>query len=200
MNATSDGVKWLNKSFFKIKNILSISMRGPKGKLKWKLSRKNISSPWSLNDAKKDEKLKPMVMRDASSVFDRLSFNDVLPSSAPDSKTGLTKADVVTVKTDNGFTYVVKLSKKDDKVYAKFAVAAKIAEKRVPGQAEKPDEKKKLDAKFAADTAKLLKKLKEEESYQEWIYVLPSYGIDKVLKKRSDFISPPKKKEKKKSK
>jgi hypothetical protein len=94
----------------------------------------------------------------------------------------------------------VKLSKKDDKVYAKFAVAAKIAEKRVPGQAEKPDEKKKLDAKFAADTAKLLKKLKEEESYQEWIYVLPSYGIDKVLKKRSDFISPPKKKEKKKSK
>lgn len=199
-SADSKAEKWLDKSFVKITNILSIAMRGPKGKLKWELSRKNTSSPWSLNNAKKDEVLKPMVMRNASSVFDRLTFDDVLPPSTPVAKTGLNKADVATIKTTDGFTYVVKLAKKDDKVFAKFAVAAKLAEKRAPGKAEKPAEKKKLDAKFAANKAKLRKKLKQEESYQNWIYVIPSRSIDKLLKKRSDFITPPKKSAKKNKK
>lgn len=200
MSADSDPTKWMDKSFFQIKNILSIAMRDPKGKLEWELSRKDASSPWSLNGATKDEILKPMVMRDASTVFDRISFSDVLAQSTPNSKTGLDKADVVTIKTTDGFTYLIKLAKADEKVYAKFAVAAKLAETRAPDKDEKPAEKKRLDAQFAANTAELLKKLKREESYQEWIYVIPAHSIDKILKNRYDFITQPKKSAKKQSK
>jgi hypothetical protein len=193
-STTTDAVEWLDKSFLKTEKVLAVDLRGSDGKLKWRISRKTDSAPWELQGAGKKDKLKPMVMRDATSVFDNISFDDVLPASTPVKKTGLDKADAVTIKTADGFTYLVKLSKKDGKIYAKFAVAAKLAEKRKPGQAEKPDEKKKLDKEFAAKLAELKKKLKKEEAYQNWIYVLPSYSVDKILKKRSDFLEPPKKK------
>jgi len=195
-NATADAASWLDKSFINTGKVISVDMRARDGKLKWRISRKTDSSPWTLQGAGKNEKLKPMVMRDATSVFDNASFDDVLPSSTPDSKTGLDKADAATIKTADGFTYVVKLTKKDGKIYAKLAVAAKLAEKRKPGQAEKPEERKKLDEEFAAKLAKLKKKLKKEEAYQNWIYVLPTYSTEKILKKRSDFIEPPPKKKK----
>ncbi|MCK5844141.1 MAG: hypothetical protein KAG97_05490, partial [Victivallales bacterium] len=185
-----------DKSFLKTEKILSVALSGSDGKLKWKIDRKTVSSPWVLGGAGPKDKLKPMVMRDATSVFDNASFIGVLPASTPASKTGLDKADAATIKTADGFTYIVKLAKKDDKIYSKLAVAAKLAEKRKPGQAEKPAEKKKLDKKFSANLAKLKKKLKREDAYQNWIYVLPTYSVEKILKKRSDFIEPPPKKKK----
>ena len=196
--AGTDPAKWIDKSFLKTENVTSVALRSHDGKLKWKITREDPNSPWTLQGAGKNEKLKPMVMRDATSVFNSISFDDVLPASTPASKTGLDNADSASIKTADGFTYVVKLAKKDGKIYAKFAIAAKIVEKRKPGQAEKPDEKKTLDKKYAAKIAKLKKKLEEERFYQKWIYVLPSYSVDKILKKRSDFVeTPPKKRDEK---
>jgi hypothetical protein len=103
---------------------------------------------------------------------------------------------VLTVETFDGFTYVAKIgAKKDDDYPVTFAISAKLPTERVAGKDEKPDEKTKLDKAFADEKTRLTEKLAKESQFTNWIYQLPAYSVDQILKTRSQLLEEPKKDE-----
>ena len=59
----------------------------------------------------------------------------------------------------------------------------------MPGKDEKPEDKEKLDKEFKEKLAKLEQKLKTEQGYAKWTYIVSKWTIEPILKNRSDLFA-----------
>lgn len=184
--------EWLNKDFFKVEKIKSISVTTTNATNNWKLSRDSETNDWKLADLKTNETLDTGKISWANSALSSPSFSDVATNSAPD-QTGLNKPLLAKIETLDGFNYEItagnKLSPEKDDYYFQLAVTGAFPKARTPGKDEKPEDKTKLDKEFQDKIKKLEEKLKTEKAYEKWTYVVSKWTIDPLFKERKELLA-----------
>ncbi len=209
-NAEAKPEQWLNKGFFKVEKIRSIAVAFPVATNSWQASRLTETntdwklapweksapdsstgtgnSPTGLADAKPDEPLDSSKASGFSYALSSPTFVDVLSADTKE-PTGLDKPTVVSLDTFDHFTYTVRVgSKTNDNCYLTVSVAADLPKERVPGKDEKPEDKDKLDKEFKDQQSKLAEKLKQEQSYGKWVYLVSNWTVESLLKERSQLL------------
>jgi hypothetical protein len=182
--------QWLNKEFLSIENPRTVAVQFAEATNSWKLTRISETNDWQLADAKPDEKLDSTKTSSVTSPFSSASFNDV---SAP-AAAGLTNLTVLTVETFDGFTYVVKIAPKQDENYpVSFSITANLPTERPAAKDEKPADKTRLDKEFKDRLARLNEKLAREKPFTNWVYHLPAYTVDPLIKPRDQLLAEVKK-------
>ena len=180
--------QWLNKDFFKVEKIRSVSVEGPAVTNSWKLSRDSETGEWKLADAKPTEQLDTSKTSSVGTALNSPSFTDVITGASHD-QLGLVKPTVVTLETFDDFSYTFKVGTKTNDSYPlALSVAAKLPAERTPGKDEKPDDKTKLDKEFKDKQKKLEDKLSQEKTYEKWTYLVSSWTLDPLLKDRAQLL------------
>jgi len=189
---------WLNKDWFKVEKIKSISVVTTNATNNWKLTRESETGEWKLADAKPGESLDTGKSGGVTSAFSYPSFNDVSSSAA--SATGLDKPAVTaTIETFDGHVYTAKIGGKsgDENYHFQIAASGNFVKERTPGKDEKPEDKEKLDKEFKDALAKKEEKLKNEKAFEKWTYVVSKWTVDPILKERKDLLAEKKEEPKK---
>ena len=189
---------WLNKDFFKIDRIRSVSVTHTNATNSWKLTRETESGDMKLADAKPEEQTDTGKASSAAHVLSSPSFNDIASPEAKAEETGFNSPITAKIETFDDFTYNMKIGKaaRDDNHYFAITVDANPAKERSPAKDEKPEDKDKLDKEFKEKAKKLEDKLKQEKTYEKWVYLVPKWNFDALLKERKDLLA--EKKEEKK--
>jgi hypothetical protein len=186
-----DGVQtkpeqWLNKEFISIENPRAIAVQYPEATNSWKLTRASETNDWRLADARVDEKLDAAKISGVTSPFRSASFNDVAPHDTNNPIHGI----LVTVETFDGFTYAAKIRQKRAEDYpVSFLITAKLATERTAAKDEKAGDKARLDKEFKEQQGKLAEKLTKERQLENWVYYLPAYSVDEILKTRGQLLA-----------
>jgi len=182
--------QWLNKDFFKVGKAKVVSVEFPVATNSWRVTRDTESADWKLADAKADEKLDSAKVSGLNYALNSPSFNDVFPASTGAEQTGLDKPTVINLETFDNFAYTLKVGTKTNDTYPFIvSVVANPAKERAPGKDEKPEDKDKLDKEFKENLKKLEEKLAQEQAYAKWIYFVPSWSLDTLLKERSQILA-----------
>jgi hypothetical protein len=195
--------QWLNKDFFKVEKVKSVSVTFPdKPTNNWAISRETENGEWKMADLKEGEKFENSKASSLNYALSSPSFNDVASPDLKPEETGLNSPTVAKLETFEGFAYTVNVSGKtnEDNHYLKVAVQANIAKDRAPGKDEKPEEKDKLDKEFKDKREKLEEKLKNEQKLEKWTYLVSKWTVDALLKERKDFLADKKDEKKDESK
>jgi Domain of unknown function (DUF4340) len=188
---------WLNKDFFSIEKPRSIAVQFSEATNSWKLTRASETNDWQLADLKAGEKLDDAKISGVTSPFSSASFNDVLPGDTKPEAVGLTNVTTVVVETFDDFTYTLKLGQKHDVTFPlALTVTANLPASRVAAKDEKPEDKQRLDKEFADQHKKLADKLANEARLSKWVYLVPSYSVESLLKPHGDLLAEVKKDEK----
>jgi hypothetical protein len=197
-NIDTQPAQWLDKDFFKVEKIKSIAVTAPNPTNTWSLSRETESGEWKMNDLKEGENFDASKASTLNYALSSPSFNDVASPEAKPEETGLATPTVAKIQTFDGFNYTVTLGSNtnEENIYLKVSVAGDFAKERKPGENEKPEDKEKLDKEFKDKNTKLEEKLKNEQRFEKWTYLVSKYTVDALLKPRSDFFA--EKKEEKK--
>jgi len=178
---------WLNKDFFKVEKPKMIEVDFPVATNSWKLTRETETGDWKLANTNAGEELDSSKSSGVTSPFNSPTFNSVLAGAK---LSGTNQPTVVKIETFDGLNYTINVGDKtNDDYLLTLAVTAKPAAARVPGKDEKPDDKLKLDAEFKDAQQKAAEKLKQEQAYQQWTYLVPSWTVDPVLKERSQLLA-----------
>jgi hypothetical protein len=177
--------QWLSKDFLSIEKPRSVAVQFPDATNSWKLTRASETNDWQLANAKAGEKLDSSKISSVTSPFSSPTFSDVA-AAGTDSATNNT---VLTVETFDGFTYVSKVAPKQNENYpVSFSVAASLPTERPAAKEEKAEDKAKLDKEFKDSQSKLAEKLAKEKAIANWVYQLPSYTVDEILKPRQQLL------------
>lgn len=183
--------EWLNKDFFKVEKVKSISLTTTNATNNWKLSRESETNDWKLAELKTGEQLDTAKISWVNNAFSSPTFNDVATNSAPDA-TGLSHPMVAKIETTDGFNYEIKagnrISPEKDDYYFQMAVTGSFPKERTPGKDEKPEDKAKLDKEFQDKVKKLEDKLKAEKAYEKWTYIVSKWSIDPLFKERKELL------------
>lgn len=182
--------EWLEKEFFKVELPRKIEMVRSEATNSFTLSRTNEFGDWQLSDATPEEKPDPAKTGLFGSALSAPTFTDVLVN--PDLVAlGLDKPSMAKITTTTGFTYEFKLGKPqaNEDYPLQLTVSAELKRERTPGADEKPEDKEKLDQEFKEKLAKLEQKLKSEQAYSKWTYLVSKWSIEPILKNRGDLFA-----------
>ena len=187
--------QWLNKDFFKVEKVKSISFASQTATNSWLLTRESESGDFKLADVKPGEMFDTNKVASFANALSSPSFSDVVVDKKPE-ETGLDKPETLTLTTFDHFTYTLKIGKKsgDDNYYATVSVSAELPKERTPGKDEKPEDKDKLDKEFKDNKEKLEQKLKQEQQYTSWTYTIPQWTLESILKPRAELMVKPEEK------
>jgi len=178
---------WLNKDFFKVGKPKSIEVDFPVTTNSWKLTRETESGDWKLANTNAGEELDSTKSSGVTSAFSSPTFNTVMPGAKLE---GTNKPTVVKIGTFDGFNYTINVGDKtNDDYFLTLTVSFQPIAHRVAGKNEKPEDTLRLDAEFKDAQQKAAAKLKQEQTYQQWTYLVPSYAVDPVLKNRSELLA-----------
>jgi hypothetical protein len=191
--------RWLNKDFFKIEKLKTVSVTSTNATNSWKLTRETENGPLSLADAKPGEQLDAGKSSPAGNALSFPSFTDVVSPETKPEDMGMDKPIVAKIETFEGFTYTITVGTKtnDDNSYLRMSVAGDFPKERTPGKDEKLEDKGKLDKEFKDKTSKLDEKLKQEKSFEKWTYLVSKWTVDPLLKSRKDLLTEKKEEPKK---
>jgi len=188
---------WLNKDFFKVEKVRSITLNSTNSASSWKVTRDTESGPWKLVDAKAGEVLDTNKVSSLGSTLSSPGFVDVSTNSAADA--GLDKPMTLVIETFDNFNYTIRLGNKtpENNYYTQVAVTANLPKERTPAKDEKPEDKARLDKEFADKNKPLQDKLANEQKLDKWTYLVASWTVDPVTRNRADLLE--EKKEEKKA-
>jgi hypothetical protein len=177
---------WLNKDFFKVEKIKSVSVTYPDATNSFKVARDTETAEWKLADHKPGEQLDSTKTSSLASCSP--TFSDVATEAKPE-QLGLDKPTVATLDTFDNFTYTLKVGQKTNENYPlTMTVAAQLPKERTPGKDEKPEDKAKLDKTFKDEQKKLEDRLTQEKNYEKWVYLVSAWTLDSVLKQRGQLL------------
>ncbi len=177
--------RWLNKDFFKIEKIKSVSVT-TNNAIAWHLSREKEGGELKLADVKEGEVLDQSKAGGPGNSFSFPSFNDVLGTNA-----AMTNLTLAKIETFENFTYNLRIGKtsSDDTYQLSIVVEANYPKERIKGTDEKPEDKEKLDKEFQEGLAKLDGKLKTEKALEKWVFEVSKYVVEPLLKQRKDLFA-----------
>jgi Domain of unknown function (DUF4340) len=180
--------QWLSKEFVRVEKARSLEVTFPVATNSWKLTRETETGEWKLANARPDEQLDTVKVAGVSSPLSATSFTDVLPGNKL-SQSGTNAPTIVKIETFDGFTYTVRVGTRTNEEYLiTVSAAGQIAKERTPGKDEKAEDKAKLDKEFKERQQKLEEKLKLEQSFGKWTYLVAAWGIDSLLKERAELL------------
>lgn len=188
-NAEAKPGDWLQKEWFKVEKIKTISVSSGTATNDWKLSRESESGEWKLANAKPGETLDTGKSGGATSALSYPSFDDVVTGT--NAAATMEKPVVGSIETFDGFSYTVKIGQKadDEKYHFQVEVAGSFPKERTPGKDEKAEDKDKLDKEFKDALAKKEEKLKNEKAFAKWTYLVSKWTIDPFLKGRHELLA-----------
>ena len=180
---------WLDKTFISPGELTEVDQTPWTNNPGWKIERKDPKAEWQLDGLQPGETLDKTFAEGLSSFSP--TFLDVRPSTVSSDESGLKDPFKVTIKTVDGFTYNFLLGKQgpDKTRYAQFTVNADLQTTRLPEANEKPDEKKAKDEAFKQKLASLKEQLQKEKSFENWVYLVPDYVLQQLLKRREEIIT-----------
>lgn len=181
---------WLNKDFFKVEKLRSISVTPTNASTGWTFSRQTETGDLKLEGKKDTEEPDANKVVSLVNAFSYPSFNDVLPPETQADVTGLDHPVSIRIETFDQFRYDLQLGKpgKDENYHLTMAVTADIPAERVPGKDEKPEDKTKLDKEFKDKNDKLKAKLAQEKTCEKWVYLVSKWTVESMLKDRSHWM------------
>jgi hypothetical protein len=184
----TDPKDWIDKSFIDVQKVKTAEVTAPNAADSWKAERKDEASPFTLVNAPAGEEL-DTAKATLDSVLSAASINDVLPKDKVN-ETLMKDAFKAKLTTFEGFTYeITALGKKEGTdAYVTVKVSADIPKERKAPADEKPDDKKKNDAEFEAKKKASEEKLAKEKGYEGWVFEVPGYNMNVLLKKRSEVL------------
>jgi Domain of unknown function (DUF4340) len=187
--ATAQASQWLDKTFFKMEKPRSVAVNFPAATNSWKLVRNSETNNWELANARPDEKLDSSQASETAGSFSSPSFNDVAVDLKPE-QTGLNEPKHVEIKTFDGFDYSMSVGREtnDNYFFALDNVSAKFPTEPPAEKNEKPQEKAARDKAFQENLKKLQDKLAQESAFTNWVYEIPSWSLEPLLKKRSQLL------------
>jgi hypothetical protein len=192
-NAEPNPEQWLNKDFIHIEKPKSIEVDFPAATNSWKLTRASETGEWKLADAKPGEDLDSSKSSGVTSPFSSPNFTDVLPGSKL-GESATNHPTTVKIDTFDNFNYTIKVgAKTNDDYLVTITVTAQLPKERAAGKDEKAADKAGLDKEFKDTQQKLADKLKQEQSFEKWTYLVPSWVVDPVLKERGQLLAEKKK-------
>jgi Domain of unknown function (DUF4340) len=195
-NVDSAAEQWLDKNFIHVEKPKSIEAIFPAETNSWKLTRQSESGEWQLADAKPGEELDSSKTSGVTSPFNSASFTDVLPQSNSD-QLGTNKPTILKIETFDDFSYTVKIgAKTNDDYLVTLSITANFPPRPV-GANEKSEDKPKIDKIYNDAQQKLKDKFAQEQKCQGWTYLMPSWGVDSLLKPRSELLAEKKEEPKK---
>src|SRR5438552_1192868 len=195
--------RWLNKDFFKVEKLKSISVTHTNSTNSWILTRETDNGPLTLAEAKPGEQLDSGKSSPVGNALSYPSFTDIASPQAKPEEIGMDNPVMARLETFDGFSYAAKIGRKtnDDNCYLNLSLSADLPKERTPGKDEKPEDKEKLDKEFKEKMSKLEEKLKQEKTFEKWTYLVSKWTVDPLLKERKDLLAEkkeePKKEEKK---
>jgi hypothetical protein len=182
---------WLDKTFITPGELREIEQPSWSNNPGWRIVRDTPKSDWKLQDAQNGETLeKPFAQ--AVTNFSP-SFVDVRPASVSADETGLNEPFRIQLKTFDNFKYDWAIGKSgtDKTRYVKIAVSAELNPARTPESNESPGDKKKKDEEFDKKIADLRQRLENEKKLEQWVYLVPDWNLDQLLKRRDEIIAKP---------
>jgi hypothetical protein len=187
---------WISKDFIKVEKLKSVSVTTTNATNNWKLVRDTENGEWKLAEAKADEKADSGKCSGLNFLLQSAAFNDVALGWKFDETNKPTTTAVL--DTFEGFSYAVKLANKaGEDYYMQVSVTGDFPKERTPGKDEKKEDKDKLDKDFKDKTQKLQEKLKTEQAYGQWTYVVSKWTVENLLKERKEFVAEKKEEPKK---
>jgi hypothetical protein len=192
--ATIDPVtvgSWLDKTFIAPGEPREIEQSPWSNNQGWRIVRDTPKGDWKLQDAQDGETLeKPFAQAVANFAP---SFVDVRSASISTDETGLNEPFRVQLKTFDDFKYDLAIGKSgpDKTRYVKFSVSAEFNPTRTPEPNESPDDKKKKDEEFDKKIRDFRQRLESEKRLEQWVYVVPDWNLDQLLKRRDEIITKP---------
>ena len=180
---------WLDRDFYKVERLQSISFVSTNAADSWKLTRETETAPWVLADTRAGEVLDSNKVSSLAASAGYASFVDVASNTAP-ALTGLDKPLALTLATFDHFSYDLKIGGKtaDGNFYLTVAAAAALPAQRTAGADEKPEVKQKLDKEFQDKTKALQDKLAKEKSFSPWVYVVSSSLVEPLIRGRPQLL------------
>jgi hypothetical protein len=182
---------WLDKTFITPGELEEIDQAAWSNNPGWKITRQDPKADWELENPQRDEKLDKAVVQNLSTFSP--TFVDVRPPSTSQDETGLKDPFKITVKTFDGFTYVLLVGKAgpDKTRYLQLGVSADLPATRTPDPNESAGDKKKKDEEFDKKAAALKERLEKEKRFEKWIYLVPEWNLEQILKRRDEILSKP---------
>jgi len=181
--------QWLDKDFLKIENIKSITCENSEKDKTWTLSKDDKNAKFKVFDVPDGKEENTSPINAATGAFNYLTFSDLYTDDFDFKKNDKFKEIAnLEIKTFDDFVYKVKIAESKDKCIANFKVDADLPKKRISDKDEKKEDKEKLDKEFAVKIQKLKDKLEKEKQFSEYIYEIPKYKADTLLKKKADFL------------
>jgi hypothetical protein len=182
---------WLDKTFIVPGEIREIKQSPWSNNQGWKIARDAPKAEWRLQDTQNGETLEKQFAQAVGNFTP--SFIDVRSPSVSTDETGLNEPFRVELKTFDGFKYDFAIGKSGPEKarYAKFEVGAEINPTRVPGPNESPDDKKKMDQEFDKKIAELRQRLEDERKLEQWVYLVPDWNLDQLMKRRDEILAKP---------
>ncbi|MDB6054798.1 MAG: hypothetical protein JWN25_2321 [Verrucomicrobiales bacterium] len=181
--------QWIQKEFIKVEKIKAVSLISTNATNSWSVTRDSEAGEWKLANAKADEQLDAGKTGGLGTAFSSVSFSDVQPASQM-TNTGLEKGQQITIETFDNFKYhfVVGDKTPEDNYYLTVKISGDFKD-RTAAKDEKPEDKAKLDKEHKDSVVKLQDKLKQEKTFESWIFLVPKWSVDAVLKDRSQLMA-----------
>lgn len=180
---------WLSKDFFRVEKPKSIEVSFPEATNSWKVARETETGEWSLVGAGPEEKLDSAKTSGFSYALSSPSFDDVLPGNAL-AADGTNSPVSINISTFEGFNYAIHAgARTNDDYLMTLGVTAQLPTDREKAADEKPEDATRLDKEFKEKQDKLAEKLKQEQKTANWTYLVSSWTLDSLMKKRSELLA-----------
>ena len=181
--------QWLSKDFIRVEKPKSIEVDFSIATNSWLLTRESEAGNWNLANTNAGEELDSSKVTGVTSPFSSPTFTSVIPGAKLD-ESGTNKPTLVKIKTFEDFDYTIHVgAKTNDDYFVTVSVTAKPPVALVTGKNETPEDKALLDKRFKDVQQKFADKLKQEQSCEQWTYLVPSWTVDPVLKERSELMA-----------
>jgi hypothetical protein len=180
---------WLDKAFIAPGEVKEIDQTAWPNNSGWKVVRSDPKAEWQLEDLQPGENFDKSFAQSLSTFAP--TFVDVRsPSVSPD-ETGLKAPFKISLKTFDGFTYDFLLGKEgpDKTRYLRLSVNAELPSRRTTDPNESADDKKKKDEEFDKKETVLKERLGKEKQFEKWIYLVPDWNLEQILKRRDEIVS-----------
>ena len=180
---------WLDKTFIAPGEAKEIDQAAWSNNPGWKVVRQDPKAEWQLEDLQTGETLDKSFAQTLSNFAP--TFTDVRPLSVSPDETGLKDPFRITVKTFDGFIYDLLVGKEgpDKARFLQLSVSAELPSARTPAPGESADDKKKKDEEFDKKNAVLKERLATEKRFEKWVYLVPDWKLEQVLKRRDEIVS-----------
>ena len=186
---SADPAKWLDKTFFKVDRLKTLSVSGEKTGA-WKITRDEEWGQWKFAAGGHD--LDASAAVGAANALSDWTFEDVATGQTETSGAPVS----VVAETFDHLTYTFRFTPRKAGGYLlNGKIEGEPPQARTPEKDEKPADKERRDKEYADTLKKLQQRLERERGLSKWTYIIDAKTASPLLKERTAMVAAPRKKQ-----